>query len=150
VIRAEEILRAAESVLVVDWPSRDVPDTLARCGYTVVVHGGPGPEDFSAYALRDGEVVVSRSGGPPEHADLVYSHRPLDELPEIVETARRLGATAVWAQSGLDRTGARDPKGCWRPDGESQRARAIVEEAGLAYVDDTYIADEVRSLGIQT
>lgn len=38
-MRVDEILRATQSVLVVDWPSRDVPDTLARAGYDVHVHG---------------------------------------------------------------------------------------------------------------
>ncbi len=45
-----EILQAVETVLVTDWPSRDVPEALVRAGFHVVVHGGPGPEDYSVQA----------------------------------------------------------------------------------------------------
>lgn len=145
-VRAEEILGAARSVLVVDWPSRDVPDTLARAGYEVHVHGGPAPDDYSAYR-RDGDgVVVGRTGRQPDRADLVYSHRPLDELHGIVEMAQRVGARAVWVQSGRGADGRPDPRACWLPEPESRQARALVEAAGLAYVDDRYLPDEVRSL----
>ncbi|MGH9222626.1 MAG: CoA-binding protein [Acidimicrobiales bacterium] len=147
---AEEILRAATSVLVIDWPSRDVPDTLARAGYQVVVHGGPAPDDYSSYTAEEGEVVVRRTGEPPERAELVYSHRPLDELPEIVEMAQQVGATAVWTQSGLNAAGGHDPTGCWRPEAESQQGRAAVEAAGMTYIDDLYLPDVVRGLGIPT
>ncbi len=42
---AARILTGVSSVLVIDWPSRDVPATLAFAGYTVYVKGGPGPAD---------------------------------------------------------------------------------------------------------
>ncbi len=146
---AEQILDAARTVVVVDWPSRDVPDTLARAGYTVLVKGGPGPADYSVCELRDGEVVPRRTGEAPRGADLVYAHRPVEELPGIASLARQLGATAVWHQSGLASTGARDPHGCWMEPGASQTARAIVEAAGLTYMESPYIADEVRRRGIR-
>jgi hypothetical protein len=58
-----------------------------------------------------------------------------------VETARDLGAHAVWVQSGLTAGGAKDPTGCWLPPEQSQEVRAVVESAGLAFVDDCYIVD---------
>ncbi|MGH9278417.1 MAG: VOC family protein [Acidimicrobiales bacterium] len=144
----DDVLRAAHRVLVVDWPSRDVPDTLARAGYEVHVHGGPAPDDYSVYRWGGEAVVVERTGQAPVGVDLVYTHRPLDELPGIVETAQRLGAVVVWAQSGFTPDGRRDPKGCWLPATESRQARALVESAGLTYVDDRYLPDEVRRLGL--
>jgi len=144
---AERILKAANRILVVDWPSRDVPDTLARAGYAVVVKGGPEPDNYQAQELRDGSVVARRVS-PPDHTDLVYSHRPLAELPGNVEMARGLGASTVWCQSGLAGPGMNDPEGCWVPEDQSREARSTVESAGLAYVDDVYIADLVRKLGI--
>jgi predicted CoA-binding protein len=48
----------------------------------------------------------------PAHVDLVYVHRPLDELPGILALARDLGAHTIWYQSGVDHTGARDSRGC--------------------------------------
>jgi hypothetical protein len=63
----------------------------------------------------------------PAHVDLVYVHRPLDELPGILALARDLGAHTIWYQSGVDDTGARDSRGCWVPPEESDRARALVD-----------------------
>jgi predicted CoA-binding protein len=123
----DSILAGARTFLVVDWPTRDVPNSLALAGYEVVVHGGPGPEDYTAYEVVDGEVVERRAGRPPERADVVYTYRPLDELPEIVETAVGLGAGTVWVHAGDD------------------TARSVVEGAGLAYVDHPDIAGAVRS-----
>lgn len=135
------VLVAAHTVLVVDWPSRDVPEALARAGYEVVVHGGPGPEDYAAWALVDGEVVVGPAGPAPKRADIVYSYRPLAELPEIARMAVALGANAVWIQSGLNADGGKDPTGCWLSDTDRAAARNTVETAGLAYVDGPYIVD---------
>jgi predicted CoA-binding protein len=143
----ESVLAGARTFLVVDWPTRDVPDTLARAGYGVVVHGGPGPEDYTAYELVDGEVVDRRVGRPPAHADVVYTFRPLDELPEIVAMAKRVGAGAVWVHSGLSAAGAKDPEGCWLPPDEAAAARELVEAAGLTYVDRPYVAGAVRARG---
>ena len=142
-----EILAAAQSVLVVDWPTPDVPETLARCGFEVVVHGGPGPEDWTAYRAEEGEVVRTQVGRPPARADVVYSHRPLAELPEIVETAAQVGATSIWVHSGRNADGAKDPSGCWMPAEDSKRARGLVESAGFVYIEEPYIADVARRLG---
>jgi hypothetical protein len=43
VSEADRLLSAATSILVIDWPSADVPDTLAGAGYAVYVKGGPEP-----------------------------------------------------------------------------------------------------------
>jgi hypothetical protein len=75
----------------------------------------------------------------------VYTHRPIEELPEIADMARSIGARSVWIQSGRDETGAGDPRGCWLPEEESARARSIVESAGLQYVESPYIAEAVRA-----
>jgi predicted CoA-binding protein len=148
VTEAERILEAADIVLVVDWPSRDVPDTLVRAGFTVLVKAGPEPDDYVAQDLEDGEIVPRRVGGPPEHVDLVYSYRPIEELPGLAEMARTMGAVALWRQSGLASDGEKDPAGCWVPEHESRQARGIVESAGLVYLEQPYIADAVRQLGI--
>lgn len=126
----EHILKSASRILVVDWPSRDVPDTLAGAGYAVLVKGGPGPVDCAAL----------------EQVDVVYVHRPREELPGIVAAAKQLGARAVWYQSGLTSAAVKDPKSCWLPENASREARALVESAGMRYVDDVYIADAVRQI----
>jgi predicted CoA-binding protein len=146
VTEAEQLLDEADTIVLVDWPTVEVPDTLARSGYAVIVKGGPEPDNFSARELRDGEVTVRRVSQPPERADLVYSHRPIEELGGIVGLAKQLGAKAVWCQSGLASCGVNDPRGCWVPDDKSEEARRLVESAGLAYFDDRYIVDVVRGL----
>jgi predicted CoA-binding protein len=141
------ILAAVRSVLLVDWPSRDVPDTLVGAGYVVFVKGGPEPDNYSIHELSGGQVAVRPVGHPPEQADLVYSHRPLGELSGIVKLAVELGAGTVWWQSGLAAADVPDPKGCWVTADASRAAREVVESAGLRYVDDVYLADAVRQLG---
>jgi predicted CoA-binding protein len=138
-----KLLAGTKTVLLIDWPSRDVPDTLARSGFTVVSNDGP--DEYNAYEMHGGEVSVRDVGQLPKTADLVYTHRPIDELPEIVDTAKSVGAKAVWFQSGRDSSGAKDPHGCWLPQEESRKAREIVERAGLSYVEAPYIAEAVRA-----
>src|ERR1700730_2261330 len=109
----ESILDAARTVLVVDWPSRDVPDTLVRSGFKVVVHGGPGPTDYSEYELHKGAIGIRRLDSRPDRADLIFTFRPIEELTRIVTMAQELHTNAVWIQSGLTDTGVKDSKGCW-------------------------------------
>ena len=51
---------------------------------------------------------------------------------------RRAAARSVG--DGADR----DPTGCWLADDIAAAARAIVESAGLVYVDRPYIAEVAR------
>lgn len=133
-----EILRAAKTVLLEDYPSQELPQALSRAGFAVVAHEGPEPDEYAAYD-RDGN--SHPVGHPPEHVDIVYAHRPLEELPGIVAQAKALGATTIWLQSGRDTTGGRDPKGTWMPANEVLEAEKIVEAAGLTLVVDAYIGD---------
>ena len=142
----KELLKSAEYVLVIDWPAKEVPELLALAGLRVVVHGGPGPEDYSAYEVQDGKVLVRSTGRPPERADLIYSYRPLSELPGIVASAKGLQAKTIWTQSGLSAPGVKNPKGCWVPDEELDLARNLVQSAGLNYVAEPYIGDVARDL----
>ena len=142
----KETFKAVETVLVIDWPTKDVPESLTMAGFHVVVRGGPGPEDYLGYALNNGEIVTRQLGHPPDRADLIYSHRPLSELTEIIATAKELHAPIVWTQSGVSSAGVNDPKGCWIPDEELQSARDLVESSGLNYVTEPYIGDVVREI----
>ena len=144
---AARVLADARSVLVIDWPSRDVPASLAFAGYTVFVKGGPGPADYAAWELDGGEPVPRQLDREPESVDLVYCPRPFGELPGIVALAGRLGARALWWQTGLASGGGKDPSGCWVPPEESRQARELAAAAGLAYIDDVYIADAARARG---
>jgi predicted CoA-binding protein len=143
-----KLLRSTKTVLLVDWPSRDVPEALARGGFTVVSNDGPG--EYNAYEIDGNEVRARAVGEPPKSADLVYTHRPIDELPDIIEAATAAGAKAVWIQSGLDESGRKDPRGCWFSDTDSAKARDIVERVGLVYIESPYIADAVRGRAVKS
>jgi len=139
-----EILKNVRTALVIDWPSRDVPESLVWAGFQVHVHGGPGPTDYSVYELNDGQIAERHIGRPPEQAELVYSYRPFNELPQIIATAKALHAETIWTQSGLSAPGVKDPKGCFVPHEELEHARQLVESAGMRYVSEPYIGDVVR------
>ena len=142
----KETFKMVENVLVIDWPTKDVPESLTVAGFHVVVRGGPGPEDYSVYALNNGEIVTRHVGRAPDRADLIYSHRPFRELPEIIVTAKELHAKIIWTQSGVSAAGVDDPKGCWVPAEEQRLARNLVEAAGLNYVTEPYIGDVAREI----
>jgi predicted CoA-binding protein len=150
----EDILRETKDIVLHNWPIEDVPNTLAEAGYSVTVYGGPQPDDIFIHEMRDGQSVVTRTGKPPEHADLVYvlpwpGYVLHEDLPRTATAAKKLGAATLWYQSGLASAGVDDPKGCWMPEDEAAQVRQIIEEVGLRYVADAYIADAVREAGIQ-
>jgi len=141
-----EILQRARTILLVDWPTRDVPETLVRNGFTVYVKGGPAADDFFLQGWRDNQLVQQRTGRAPEHADLVYSYRPLAELPGIIELAKSIGAQTIWTQSGLSSDGSKNLRGCWLPELDRTQARHKIQAAGLHHVCQPYIADVARQI----
>ena len=139
------VLEDATTIVVIDWPSRDVPDSLAKAGLEVHVHGGPEPDNWSVQEVGEGgEVVGRQTGVAPTHADVVYSYRPLEELAEILQMARQVGAKTVWLQSGKDSDGKPDVRGIWLADEMRAKTRAAVESAGFTYLDEPYIGEEAR------
>jgi predicted CoA-binding protein len=141
-----EVLESANTILVIDWPGKEVPESLAHAGFNVIVKGGPGPEDFSAYEISENKITQRRTGRAPDHADLIYSYRPLSELPEIIATAKSLGAKTIWTQSGRSGPESDDPRGCWHPEEELRTAQSLIEAAGLAHIASPYIVNVAREL----
>lgn len=141
---AKEILQGVHTILVVDWPTKEVPEGLTLSGFHVWVQGGHRPEDYYVYEVSDGQVVSRHAGRPPERADLIYSYRPLKELRKIIATAKSLRAKTIWTQSGLTAAGEKDPKGCWLAEDERSSAQSLVEAAGLNYITEPFIGDVAR------
>jgi hypothetical protein len=139
-------LKTVRTILLIDWPDKEVPETLTRAGFFVFVHGGPGPEDYSVYELRDGKIVSRRTGRRPDQADLVYSYRPLAELARTIDEALVVGAKVVWIQSGLSLDGKKDPKAFWMSEEDMRSAERRVEVAGLELITRPYIADVAREI----
>ena len=146
----KSVLSGVKTILVIDCPSKEVPEALALAGFEVVVRGGPGANDYSLYQVQEGEVVRRHIGRAPDHADLVYSYRPLSELPGIIATAKALHARTIWTQSGVTSDGKRDPKGCWLAQDELQKAQELVRAAGLNHFSEPYIAEYVREFRVAT
>ncbi len=140
-MQAKQILEEASTVLVVGSPSDDVPDTLVRAGFDVIVKTGE--TDYVSRELA-GDEIAEQPVEVPAKLDLVYAHCPVQDLRGVAMIARTLGAKALWYQSGLTEGGASDPKGSWLPENEASQAQQAIEAAGLAYVEDGYIADAVR------
>jgi hypothetical protein len=68
----------------------------------------------------------------PEPIDIVDVFRRPEYTPEVAREAAAVGARAVWLQLGI----------------HSAEARAIAEDAGLAYVEDRCLkVDHARLLG---
>lgn len=144
-------LSAAHDIVLHNWPSRDVPDTLVRAGFAVTVYGGPEPDDISVCELVDGEIVNRKTGRQPDRSDLMYVFPwpgfDLErDLPGVASNAVRLGATTLWYQSGHNSDGTTDTAGCWLPESEAAQVESIGTAAGLTVVHDTYIGDRARAL----
>jgi len=129
-VTPDEVLDASRYILVIDYPDRDVPETLVRGGFEVIAHEGPTDEDYYVYGVDGDTVTRKQLDHAPTTADLVYTYRPLDELEGIAESAARAGAKAVWVHPDTGH--------------DSARGRTIVEGVGLAYVDAPDIRDAVR------
>jgi uncharacterized protein len=77
-----------------------------------------------------GEKAYASLDDIPEHVDIVDVFRRSEYVPEIVESAIRIGAGAVWMQEGVAHKDA------------AARARS----AGLSVVEDRCILKEHRKL----
>ena len=91
-----------------------MPETLTRAGYVVLVQGGPQPDNYSVYEVRDGEVVSRRTGRSPTAVDLVYLYRPVEELQASRPWPSAWGQRRVAAVRGGQR---RDEGLGWLLDG---------------------------------
>ena len=141
---AVALLREASTILLVSFIGSEVPTTLVEAGFDVIAKTGPHEDDWASCAVADGELVCTKIP-PPTHADLVH----LDWVPDgYIDLATELGARTVWYHSARTRPPEpADNRGCWVPAPESARLRSLVEVAGVAYIDDHYIADIARLLG---
>ncbi|MFC4000415.1 CoA-binding protein [Prauserella oleivorans] len=125
---AVAILTESKTIAVVGL-SRDpaksahsVPAAMQGAGFRVI------PVNPTADTLL-GETVYRSLEDIPEPVDVVNVFRPSPEAAGIARQAVRIGAKALWLQQGI----------------ASSEARAIAEEAGLAYVEDQCMA-VVRAL----
>jgi predicted CoA-binding protein len=116
----EEILANARLIAVVGAsddpakPSHRIPRGLLDRGWRLVPVN---PNDPVVLGLPSVPSVAAL----PDGVDVVEVFRPAAEAPGIVREAAARGIPAVWLQTGL----------------LSPEARAVADEAGLDYVEDT-------------
>jgi uncharacterized protein len=122
-----EILKSARIIAVVGLsskrfrPSYGVAEYLQSAGYRIIPVN---PNEGEVL----GEKCYARLEDIPEKVDLVDIFRRPETVPEVVESAIRIGARAVWMQEGVMHSGA------------AARAR----QAGLVAVMDLCILKEHR------
>jgi len=108
-----------------DKEAHTVPAEMQAAGFRVIPVNPHADELF-------GEPVYRRLEDIPEPVDLVDVFRPSEETPDVVRSAVRIGAKAVWLQLGI----------------VSDESRRIAEEAGVDYVEDHCLAVERHRYGI--
>jgi hypothetical protein len=52
------LLESMRTILLIDYPGRVVPETLARAGFDVRTHEGPGPMEYGSYVDAAGLLYV--------------------------------------------------------------------------------------------
>jgi|SRR5579862_9589448 len=124
-----DLLRHAKTIAVVGLSpkpfraSYGVSEFLQSVGYRII------PVNPN---LREvlGEKAYARLEDIPEKVDIVDVFRRSEAVPEIVESAIRIGACAVWMQEGV----------------ANETAAAQARAAGLLVVEDTCILKDHRRL----
>ena len=124
-----DLLRSSRVIAVVGLssdpfrPSHGVAEYLQDAGYRIIPVN---PNETEVL----GEKSYARLEDVPENIDIVDIFRRSEYVPEIVESAIRVGARAVWMQEGVVHEAA------------ASRAR----EAGLTVVMDRCALKEHRKL----
>lgn len=124
---AADLLRKARTIAVVGLspkrmrPSYGVSEYMQRVGYRIIP-----VNPIAAEVL--GEKAYARLEDIPEPVDIVNVFRRSEFVPDIVDSAIRIGAKAVWLQEGVVHEEA------------AQRAR----DAGLTVIQDRCILKDHR------
>lgn len=128
-MKIPELLKSAKTIAVVGLssnpmrPSNGVSEYMQRAGYRIIPVN---PNETEVL----GERSYARLEDVPEPIDIVDVFRRPVFVPEVVESAIRVGAKAVWMQEGVIHEAA------------AERARG----AGLDVVMDRCILKEHRKL----
>jgi len=110
-----QILRAAKTILLIDWPDQSIPRSLVKAGLTVygfspggyskasVVDNEPEKADetsvFQPRSGEEGHLAFEKIEGSPGHADIVCVYRPEAEHELIFKNhVLPYGAKTVWLQ----------------------------------------------------
>ena len=145
---ATALLRQAHRVLLVSYIGEEVPRALLGAGRDVLVKSGPGPDQWSVARLDGDALAFDPRTTPETPVDIV--HLDVGSLfDEYLDMAVQLGASVYWVHSARTRPPLpHDNRGTWIPDDVSINQRAAVEDRGLSYVDNVYIADAAKAMAL--
>jgi hypothetical protein len=124
-----ELLKNTRTIAVVGLssspmrPSNGVSEYMKRAGFRIIPVN---PNETEVL----GEKCYARLEDVPEPVDMVNVFRRPEHVPEIVESAIRIGAKSLWLQEGVIH----------------ERAARRAREAGLDVVMDRCILKEHRKL----
>lgn len=119
----KQISEKIQIVLLVDWPSPDIPRALILAGFTVFSYSPDGYTQALTEMTQSGKQPLVRFESldhPPTNVDLVTIYRPAEEHAAIIrDHVLPLGARTIWLQ----------------PPVESAETRKIAQEQGLNFVE---------------
>ena len=127
-----DLLKTSHTIAVVGlsskkWrPSHGVSGYMQRQGYRIIPVN---PNESEVL----GEKAYAKLSQVPDKIDIVNIFRRSDHVFEIVQTAIRIGARAVWMQEGVIH----------------EEAARIAQQAGLLVVMDRCILKETRKLATE-
>ncbi len=126
-INTKHILENTKAILLVDWPSPEVPRSLLKAGFIVF---GYSPDRYSAIELDDNENLVFRKlDDQPDSVDIVNVFRPEEEHAGIINSrVLPLKAKVLWLH----------------PPVKSASTAALAAEYGLVFVEGIDIAEVAR------
>lgn len=131
--KVSELLRSSRTIAVVGLsskryrPSYGVAEYMQNAGYRIIP-----VNPFETEIL--GEAAYATLEDVPEHIDIVDIFRKSEFVPDLVESAIRIGAGAIWMQEGVIHEAA------------AAKARA----AGLEVVMDRCILKDHRRMLISS
>jgi predicted CoA-binding protein len=93
-----DILKNAKTILLVDWPDKNVPLALLKAGFMVIAYS---PDKYTLLSYETNyakdKLVFSVLEGPPGQVEIVNIFRPEEEHEDIINHhALLLKAKTVW------------------------------------------------------
>ena len=93
-----EVLKNAKTILLVDWPDKDVPLVLLKAGFMVISYS---PDKYTLLSYEtnyaEDKLVFSDLEGPPGQVEIVNVFRPEEEHEEIINRhGIPLKAKTIW------------------------------------------------------
>lgn len=127
-----DALKNAKTILLVDWPDKNVPLALLKAGFMVISYS---PDKYTLLSYEtnyaEDKLIFSVLEGPPGQVEIVNIFRPEEEHEEIINRhALPLKAKTVWLH----------------PPMASSKTATLTKKHKLSFVEGHDIADIAAGL----